>query len=156
MVGSPSAHQRQEGWILLLLGVLTLVLVFGRMVRLTDIPNAGPLRVLVVAVLGIGVMVAAVVWLRPWLATMVAESTLYFVVMGATFVVSLVVIVPLMALIQKSSIPSALFSWFTCVFAAASVVLIARTGIDLFSSGSAEAQRTKERSAEIQKFLNDN
>jgi len=93
-------------------------------------------------------------FLRPLIGSFVEESYLYFVVLSASVVVSMLVVVPLMMLTHWAGSVSSVLSWGVSVAAAMSVVLIARTGIEAVSSGSSKAQETKARSMEMQNFLN--
>lgn len=154
MLGSPTPGQQAQKWVLLLLAVLTAVLVFGRMARLTQERKPSPMVILMVCLAGMVAMTFAVALLRSWVGALVPESLLFFVMTIIALVVSLLVVIPLMALAEKASGVSVLFSWTTSFFAAVCVVMIARTGMELFTSGSAGAQRTKDRSAEMQEFLN--
>jgi predicted neutral ceramidase superfamily lipid hydrolase len=152
LLGNPSP--RRDGYIVAGLGPLAIVLVLGRMVGASRLENGGPVHVLLVAVAGLVAMIAAVMFLRPLVGSFVEESYLYFAVLSASVVVSMLVVVPLMMLTHRAGSVSSVLSWGVSVAAAMSVVLIARTGIEAASSGSNKAQETKARSMEMQNFLN--
>jgi multisubunit Na+/H+ antiporter MnhB subunit len=151
LLGNPSP--RLDGFIVAGLGLLAMVLVLGRMVGACKVENDGPLNVVLVAAVGLVSMIVAVMFLKPLIGSFVAESFLYFAVMCASIVVSMLIVVPFMMLTHRASSISSIVAWGTSIAAAMSIVLIARTGIDAVSSGSNQAQETKARSMEMQEFL---
>jgi len=151
LLGNPAP--KLDGLVVAGLGLLAMVLVFGRMVGANRLEKDGPFRLLIVVVVGLASMITAVMFLKPLIGSFVEESFLYFAVMSAAIVVSMLVVVPVMMLTHRANSVSSVLSWGVSIAAAISIVLIARTGFDAVNSGSNRAQETKARSMEMQQFL---
>jgi hypothetical protein len=67
--------------------------------------------------------------------------------------VSLLVVVVVMGAAQRASWVSSVLTWGTAVLAAACIMVIGRVGFDAVSKGSDKAQETRERSEQLQEFM---
>ena len=135
------------------LGVLTRVLMLGRLSQAMQMKRKGSPFAILGAALSLVVLVASVYGVRHHLAPAVGFRDSYLGIVGIAVVISFVLMVPILCVIQRMELLSASLAWGTAIAATACVVVIARVGFEVMVHGSERAHETLERSHEMEAFL---
>ncbi len=153
LLGSPST--RTEGLVLATLCVLSAILVLGRMERATNVPRSGPLMTVSIALVGIVAVLSSYILLTRYVTPALGYPHGYPGMLIASILISALVVIPTMCIFQGASARTGAASWGVSLCAAIFVVVIARTGFNVVEAGSEQAQQSKARSAEVEKFIDD-
>jgi hypothetical protein len=150
-LGNPAAPWMR--WVLIVLGVLTLVAVLGKVGEAFRIPNISTVYSLTAAVVGIGltlaVLTAAALYLPAWKDAAIQR----WMLIGVPVVVSVIVVVPLMCMLQRANFMASLVTWAIGVAAMAAVVLLVGAIFKAFLSGDRDFNRGKLRKQEIEQLI---
>jgi hypothetical protein len=144
-----------QKYFLLGLGLLVVYLVFERMNRTFDPRRSDPAKALAMVALGGAVMVFSVAAARLYLLPHVGDNLRVAVLLLSPVVGSLAITVPVMCLVQKASFVSASISWFVSVIVTVMFLVIARVGLEAATTGKGSLKSTKERTQEVQRFLDE-
>jgi len=137
-----------EKWALIIPGCLFFLWVYVRTGRAFGIPRSGGFRGVFTAVLGLALVLAAMTavslyfpMIGPWL---------WF---GVPVIVSLMVVIPLVCLIQRAEFMAAFMTWLISVAALTALILLISAGFDAFSSGRAQAEKSKVHKQELEQLI---
>lgn len=103
--------------------------------------------------LSLAVLVGLSYGIHTIVSPMVGFPRSYPGTVGTAIVISFALVVPILCLIQRAEVLSAGLAWGMALMAAVCVVVIARVGFGVVTSGSVKAQETIERSTEMEAFL---
>jgi hypothetical protein len=137
-----------EKWALIIPGCLFFLWVYARTGRALGTPHSGGFRGIFTAVLGLALVLAA----------MTAVS-LYFPMagpwlwVGVPVIVALMVVLPLVCLIQRAGFMAAFMTWLISVAALAALILLISAGLDAFSTGRDQAEKSKVHKQELEQLI---
>ena len=140
-----------EYWLLVVVSVLLMLVVLLKAGGLLGISNTGIFYALVVGVVGVGVTLAALVALQIYLPDLAPRGSVWPVAV-IIVAVSFVVVAPLMCVLQRARYMAALVTWFLGVGAVMAVIFLVSGAFNAFSSGSRDAQRSKDWKSEVEQF----
>jgi hypothetical protein len=137
-----------EKWALIIPGCLFFLWVYARTGSACGIPNPGGLRGVVTAVLGLALVLAAMTAVSLYFS----KAGLWLWV-GTPVIVSLLMVMPLACLIQRSGFMAAFLTWLISVAALAAIMLLISAGFDAFNSGGLQAEKSRMHKQELEQFI---
>jgi hypothetical protein len=151
MLGNPAGPVQL--YVLLGLGLALVFLLFDRISRATGAKAPEAARTLSVVVLGGVVLVGSMVFAQDHVLPRVGATYRTALLILAPFAGSLLITVPIMCLLQKTSYLSASISWLVSVMLTGVILILVRTSAEAVTTGKVSFNSTKQRTQEVQNFL---
>jgi len=150
LMGNPEAGL--ETGVVLVVSVLVLFFVLTKAGAAFGIANTGLWYAAVVGVPGVVILMAAMIAARLYLPLWETEALRVWILAGAGLIASLLLVIPLMCVIQRTNYLAATLTWFSSVAAVAlAIVLVSYVFVGI-AGGSRSAERGAERKRQIESF----
>jgi hypothetical protein len=150
VLGTPASPL--EKWLLIVLGSLALIGSLGKVGASLGIPNTGVAYSVIVAVIGVGLSLAALAAAAVYLPAWEDPGLRRWIWIGVPVLVSLIVVIPLTCVLQKSNVLAALLTWALGLGAAVAVLLLVGAIFTAIQSRQGDIERGKARKQEVEEL----
>lgn len=151
LAGNPAG--RVELYVTLAAGWLALVLVLSAAGKALGLAQSGRALSAIAATLGMGLVIVGMVAARLYLPQWNQVGFRLWILVASGVLVSLIVVVPLIAWLQKGGYVGALFAWILAILAAGLVIVLVGAIFESIAAGSRSAERGKLHRQQVERAL---